>query len=51
MTGSELNEGELKALEAVPQGAAILAGIAVGLLLIAWLLIYFLIYLPRGSIG
>ncbi|MGE3335277.1 MAG: hypothetical protein AB7I36_16655 [Rhodospirillaceae bacterium] len=38
-------------LEEVPQGAFALAGTAVGLLLIGWLLIYFLIFLPRGPVG
>jgi hypothetical protein len=38
-------------LERVPEGAMALAGIAVGLLLLAWLLIYFFVFLPRGSVG
>ncbi len=38
-------------LDAVPQGAFALAGTAVGLLLIAWLLVYFLIFLQRGQVG
>lgn len=38
-------------LRAVPQGAFALAGAAVGLLLIAWLLVYFLIFLQRGPVG
>jgi hypothetical protein len=35
----------------VPRGALALAGIAVGLLLLAWFLVYFLVFLPRGSVG
>jgi hypothetical protein len=35
----------------VPRGALALAGITVGLLLIAWFLIYFFVFLPRGSVG
>ena len=35
----------------MPAGALALSGVAVALLLIAWLLIYFLIYLPRGMVG
>ncbi|MCA0199862.1 MAG: hypothetical protein LCH56_03365 [Proteobacteria bacterium] len=35
----------------VPQGAFALAGTAVGLLVIGWLLVYFLIFLPRGPVG
>ena len=38
-------------LQAVPQGAFALAGAAVGLLLLGWLLVYFLIFLPRGPVG
>ena len=43
-----LNEEQLRP---VPSGALALIGVAVGLLLIAWLLIYLLIYLPRGMVG
>ena len=42
---------QLEAIRLVPVGAAALSGVAVLLLLIAWLLIYLLIYLPRGMIG
>jgi hypothetical protein len=45
------DERQRQALRSVPKGAAALSGIAVFLLLIAWLLIYLLIYLPRGMIG
>ncbi len=38
-------------LEGVPRGAFALAGAAVGLLLICWLLVYFLIFLQRGPVG
>jgi hypothetical protein len=38
-------------LEDVPRGAFALAGTAVGLLLIGWLLVYFLIFLQRGPVG
>jgi hypothetical protein len=34
-----------------PRGALVLAGISVGLLFIAWLAFYFLLFLPRGAIG
>ncbi len=46
-----LSEDQRHALQAVPSGAAALCGIAVALLLLTWLLIYFLIYLPRGMVG
>jgi hypothetical protein len=48
---AELDQHQLLALRDVPSGAIALGGTAVLLLLIAWLLIYLLIYLPRGMIG
>jgi hypothetical protein len=42
---------QLEALRLVPTGAAALSGIAVFLLLIAWLAIYLFVYLPRGMVG
>ena len=47
----ELSGEQLRALADVPWGAATLAGGALGLLLLAWILIYLLIYLPRGMVG
>lgn len=40
-----------EALEQTPRGAFALAGAAVGFLVLAWLAIYFLIFLPRGQVG
>jgi hypothetical protein len=48
---THLDEQQLLALREVPSGAIALGGTAVLLLLIAWLLIYLLVYLPRGMIG
>ena len=48
---ADLDRQQLLALGEVPSGAVALGGIAVLLLLIAWILIYLLIYLPRGMIG
>jgi hypothetical protein len=48
---SGLADTEVKLLAPVPMGAAWLAGTAVALLLVAWFLIWLLIYLPRGPIG
>ena len=48
---AELTSEEIARLGEVPRGAAWLAGIAVSLLLAAWLLVYLAIYLPRGMIG
>jgi hypothetical protein len=39
------------ALRHGPRGALFVAGIAVSLLLAGWLAFYFLLFLPRGSIG
>lgn len=35
----------------VPKGAMALAGLTVGLLILAWLLIYLFVFLPRGMVG
>lgn len=48
---ADLDEQQLLALREVPSGAIALGGTAVLLLLIAWVLIYLLVYLPRGMIG
>jgi hypothetical protein len=48
---ADLDEQQLLALREVPSGAVVLGGIAVLLLLLAWLLIYLLVYLPRGMVG
>ena len=40
-----------QALRDGPRGALILAGTAVALLFIGWLAFYFLLFLPRGSVG
>jgi len=34
-----------------PRGALVVSLIAVGLLLVGWLGLYFLVFLPRGSVG
>ena len=40
-----------RALETVPRGAVALAGTALGLVMLGWLLVYFLVFLPRGPVG
>jgi hypothetical protein len=46
---------ELERLEAAmdeaPRGALAVSGVAVGLLILCWLLIYFFVFLPRGTVG
>ena len=48
---ADLDQQQLLALREVPSGAIALGGMAVLLLLIAWVLIYLLVYLPRGMVG
>ena len=38
-------------LKQVPRGTLALAGTAVAILVIAWLIVYFGIFLPRGAIN
>ena len=44
-------EAATEALRRGPIGAYIIAGIAVAILLIGWLMFYFLLFMGRGSIG
>jgi hypothetical protein len=44
-------ETAAQALRDGQRGALILAGTAVALLFIGWLAFYFLLFLPRGSVG
>lgn len=46
----ELRRLEL-ALTVAPRGALAVSGIAVGLLMLCWLGIYFFVFLPRGPVG
>jgi hypothetical protein len=38
-------------MRVVPLGAGVLAGAAVALLVLGYLLIYLLVFIPRGSVG
>jgi hypothetical protein len=38
-------------LKTVPKGAFALAGVALGLLMLAWLVLYFFVFLPRGAVS
>jgi hypothetical protein len=50
--GNPIAEAALqRALAIVPRGALALAGTALGFLLISWVCIYFLVFLPRGAIN
>ena len=44
-------ETAAEALKHGPRGALIVSAIAVGLLFVGWLLFYFVLFLPRGSVG
>jgi F0F1-type ATP synthase assembly protein I len=44
-------ETAAEALKNGPLGALVVAGIAVGLLFLGWLALYFFVFLPRGPIG
>mgnify|MGYP001627423268 CR=1 FL=1 len=47
-----VDPGDLdNALRQTPKGAFALAGLTVGLLMLAWLAIYLFVFLPRGSVG
>jgi hypothetical protein len=50
-TGAVISAEAAQVLRRGPTGAYILAGIAVGILLIGWLMFYFLLFMRRGSIG
>ncbi len=40
-----------RVMREVPRGALALAGLTVGLLLLAWFLMYAYVFLPRGMVG
>lgn len=44
-------EAALEALKHGPRGALFVSAVSVSLLLVIWLAFYFLLFLPRGSIG
>jgi hypothetical protein len=50
-TDAEELERLEQALEGGPTGAIAVSAIAVGLLMLGWLGIYFLVFLPRGTVG
>ena len=48
----EPSEEELeRIMREVPRGALALAALTVGMLLVGWLLVYALVFLPRGMVG
>jgi hypothetical protein len=40
-----------RVMREVPRGALALAGLTVGLLVLAWFAVYLFVFLPRGSVG
>jgi hypothetical protein len=50
--GDPVDEAALeRVMNEVPRGALALSALTVGLLLLAWFLIYALVFLPRGTVG
>lgn len=50
--GDGLSDEDIdRALAGTPGGAFAVAGVAVGLLLLVWLAMYVLVFLPRGEVG
>lgn len=48
----EIDEGALASvMRTVPLGAAVLAGSAVALLVLGYLIVYIFVFLPRGTVG
>ena len=47
LTPAQIDE----AMRQVPRGAFALAGLTVGLLIVAWLAIYIFVFLPRGMVN
>jgi len=48
----DINETALaEVMRSVPLGAAVLAGSAVAMLVVGYLLVYILVFIPRGTIG
>ncbi len=50
--GDDIDQAALeRVLITVPKGAFVLAGLAVGALVLAWLGVYLFVFLPRGPVG
>jgi hypothetical protein len=48
----DIDEAALaQVMRAVPLGAAVLAGSAVALLVLGYVLVYLLVFIPRGTVG
>lgn len=45
------DEALVRVMREVPRGALALSGLTVGLLLVAWLLLYAFVFLPRGMVS
>jgi hypothetical protein len=50
--GDEIDEAALaRVMRSVPLGAAMLAGSTVALLVVGYVLVYILVFIPRGTVG
>jgi hypothetical protein len=48
----DIDEAALaRVMRSVPLGAAVLAGATVALLVVGYLLVYILVFIPRGTVG
>jgi hypothetical protein len=45
------DEALVRVMQEVPSGALALSGLTVGLMLLAWFLIYAFVFLPRGMVS
>ena len=51
-TADQIDDAALaEVMRVTPLGAAVLAGLAVALLVLGYLAIYLLVFLPRGTVG
>lgn len=51
-TGDDIDDATLeRVMREVPSGALALSLLTVGLLLVAWFLMYAFVFLPRGMVG
>lgn len=50
-SGSTTNSEVVEVLRRGPRGAMLIAGLAVGILFLGWLLFYFVLFMRRGYVG
>ena len=50
-SGITTGSGVAEILQRGPRGAMLIAGVAVGMLFLGWLLFYFVLFMRRGYVG